>query len=137
MDFFNALDQFGENIDNLDNYLLALGGQIVAELRANAPVDEGDLRNSITAIVENDTLVLGMLTYGAFTNYGVRGTEDQLGIEVPSGVTPPPFMGSTYQFKERRFGIRDYQTRYGRTWIDWDALTQRVYDAVTNEITNI
>lgn len=134
-DFFRALDQFGEEINNLDNTLLAIGAQLVERLKSRAPVDEGDLRDSIQATVQDNTLSIQMLVYGLFQNYGVAGTEgdSRFGVveEVPSFITPPPKQSSKYQFKERRFGIP------AQNWFNADALQMAVYDEIENRITGI
>ena len=108
-DFFAELDNLTRNIEDMDSTLLAIAGRLVSEMKADAPVDIGNLRDSIQATVENNTLSFQMLVYGLFQNYGVAGTEgdSRFGVvdEVPAGVLPPPLRGSKYQYKERAYGI--------------------------------
>jgi len=126
-DFLSALSEFGDRVSNVDNYLLSIGGQLAEQLKTDAPVDTGALRNSIQVVQQDNTLRVEMLVYGMFQNYGVAGTESAFGVEeVPSIVTPPPMMSNTYQYKQRRFGIP------AQNWFDVNALR----DAVFNEIEN-
>jgi hypothetical protein len=104
-DFEKQLENFGQAINNLDLYLLQVAGPIVDRMKQRSPVDTGDLRNSIRAEVANNTLTFKMMFYGGFQNYGVRGTEDNKGIDVEFGVEPRPTNEPFYAFKSRRFGL--------------------------------
>lgn len=106
-DFEKQIGNFGQALNNLDLFLLNVSGPIVDKMRQKAPVDTGALRDSIKAVVQNNTLTFNMLIYGSFQNYGVRGTEDQLGKEVEFGVDPRPTTEPFYSFKSRRFGLRN------------------------------
>lgn len=131
-DFLQELEGFGESLENLDDTLLAIAGEIVADLKAAAPVDTQALKNSIQAVVEGNSLKIAMLAYGSFQNYGVAGTEgdSRFGVveEVPAGVLPPPIGGSKYQYKERRYGIP------AQNWYDFDALSARITTEIANRI---
>ena len=131
-DFLSELESFGESISNLDDILLGVSGQIVAQLKAAAPVDEGDLRNSIQAVIENNTIRIAMLEYGSFQNYGVAGTEgdSRFGVveEVPAGVLPPPLRSSKYQYKERAYGIP------AQNWYDFNQLANTITTEIANRL---
>lgn len=103
--FESQLQAFGQQLNNLDAHLLTIGGELVAQIRAIAPEDSGDLKRSLQAVVDNNTLKIQMLYYGMFQNYGVSGTEDSLGLTVPQNIEPQPLSGSEYKFETRRFGI--------------------------------
>jgi len=106
-DFENQLSQFGQGLNNLDLYLLQVAGPIVDRMKQRSPVDTGDLRNSIRAEVNNNSLVFKMMFYGAFQNYGVRGTQDNKGVPVEFGIQPRPDKEPFYAFKNRRFGLNN------------------------------
>ena len=139
--FANALNQFGENLRNIDNELLEIGGQLVADLKRAAPRDSGALRNSIQAVIENNQLQIAMLEYGVFQNYGVDGMQQRRAEAVPFGIDPRPAAGNRYGFSgdfemiggNLPFGVRKSIYNKGlspQNWFDLDALT----DAITNEI---
>jgi hypothetical protein len=125
-DFIRELEGLGEDLSNLDNLLLELAGQIVNETKAGAPVDTGALRNSIQARIENGSVLVEMLYYGMFQNYGVNGTETQFGLPVPDGVGLRPTSEPFYKFKERRFGI------VPQTFFNIDAISDRITEAIAN-----
>ena len=130
--FFAALNAFGERLTNLDDILLAVGGEIVQELKLRAPVDEGELRNSIGAVVQNNSLSIEMLVYGLFQNYGVAGTDgdSRFGVvnPVPAGILPPPRQSDKYQFRERRYGIP------AQSFFNYEELAQRIQTEITNRL---
>lgn len=128
--FEQQLNQFGQEISNLDDVLLAAGGRLVEQMKALAPVDTGDLKNSIQAVVQDNTLQIQMLYYGMFQNFGVKGTQDNLGVVVPEGVSPIPREGDKYSFKTRRFGIPN------QTFFNVDSMADFVAQAVAENITN-
>lgn len=128
--FERAMDQFGQEISNLDGVLLAAGGRLVDQMKAAAPVDTGALKNSIQAVVQDNTLQIQMLVYGMFQNYGVKGTEDSLGITVPEGVSPFPRTGDTYSFQTRRFGLPN------QTFFNVDSMAEYLAEAVAENIIN-
>ncbi len=106
-DFENQINQFGQGLNNLDLYLLQVAGGIVDRMKQRSPVDTGALKQSIRAEVMNNTLTFKMMFYGGFQNYGVRGTQDNKGIDVEFGVQPRPSAEPFYAFKKRRFGLRN------------------------------
>jgi len=130
--FLAALSDWGDRIDNLDNDLLAIAGRLVEEMKTDAPVDTGVLRNSIQATVENNTLSFQMIYYGFFQNYGVAGTEGdaRFGVvnEVPSGILPPPLQSNKYQYKERAYGIP------AQDFFDFGYLATAIQNEIANRI---
>ena len=147
-DFFSELESFGENIDNLSNNLLALGAEIVGELKANAPVDNSGLRNSIQAVVEDNTLSIEMLNYGIFQNYGVDGTQRQVADAVPSFGILQPSAGRKFGFSTDNtmiggslsYGVRTSIHQKGlkpQHWFDFPDIVERIQDEITNRITDI
>ena len=131
-DFLTALSNFGDRVSNIDNYLLAIGGQLAEQLKTDAPVDTSDLRNSIQVVQQDNTLRIEMLAYGMFQNYGVAGIEgdSRFGVveEVPSFITPPPMMSNKYQYKQKRFGIP------AQNWFDATALQNAVFNEIENRL---
>ena len=129
-DFLSELESFGETLENMDNILLGIAGGVVRDLKATAPVDTGDLKNSIQAVVEGNSLKIAMLEYGSFQNYGVAGTEGDsrygVVLDVPAGVLPPPLRSSKYQYKERAFGIP------AQSWYNFEALSNRILTEIAN-----
>lgn len=87
--------------------LIDVLGEVTRDMARRAPVATGALQRSIGYVVNPDnTFAIQMLFYGPFQNYGVSGTEQQLGLPVPAEVEPIPFgTGNTYQFTRRRFGL--------------------------------
>jgi len=132
--FLAALSDWGDEISNLDNILLEVSGRIVADLKAAAPVSQGggDLRNSIQALIQDNTLTIQMLAYGAFVNYGVKGTEDNAGLPVPFGAGPEPTAGygASYAYETRRFGI-DGSTHQ---WYDYEQVATRIQNEIANRL---
>ena len=128
--FEQALGDFGQNISNLDDVLLAAGGRLVDQIKANAPVKTGALKNSIQAIVQDNTLTIGMLVYGMFQNYGVNGTDDNIASIVQDGVLPRPSSGDYYQFGVRRTGLTP------QNFFNVDAMAEALAEAVAENIIN-
>ena len=128
--FEQALGDFGQNISRLDDVLLAAGGRLVDQIKQNAPVDTGALKNSIQAIVQDNTLTIGMLVYGMFQNYGVNGTDDNIANMVQDGVLPRPSSGDYYKFGVRTTGIRP------QNFFNVDAMAEALAEAVAENIIN-
>lgn len=128
--FEQALGDFGQNISRLDDVLLAAGGRLVEQIKANAPVDTGALKNSIQAIVQDNTLTIGMLVYGMFQNYGVNGTDDNIANMVQDGVLPRPSSGDYYQFGVRKTGLTP------QNFFNVDAMAEALAEAVAENIIN-
>lgn len=96
--------------ENLDQNLRALAVQYLAQMRSGRFRDQsGDLRRSMFARVEDNTLKLGMLFYGYFVSFGVQGNKYQglpLTDEVASIFNKRP--GNTFGTQERA-GLRPRQ----------------------------
>ena len=129
-EFANQLTSFGEDISNLDDVLLAAGGRLVEQIKQNAPVDTGALRNSIQAIVQDNRLTIGMLVYGMFQNYGVNGQDQKIANIVQDGVLPRPSSGDYYEFGVRKTGLRP------QNFFDVDYMSDVVAEAVAENIIN-
>ena len=104
-EFENQLADFGESIRDLSPILNQIAEDIAEQIRQAAPVDTGRLRNSVNAFVTANSLEITMLYYGAFQNYGVNGTQDNIANKVEFGVAPRPSSEPFYAFKSRRFGL--------------------------------
>lgn len=106
-DFERELSDLGQNIIDVGRgHLLDILDPIISEMRRHAPVATGHLMSSISAQLGPDySITLGMAYYGPFQNYGVSGTQDFLGVPVPTEVGPPPSNGVNYKFRKRRFGL--------------------------------
>ena len=106
----SAFDVFGETIDeieSLDQLISNLATKIVTDIRANAPVDTGDLKKSIKLNLDRYGFRIEMLNYGAFQNYGVnsgRGAKPADPVEF--GINLPPTSQPFYAFKGGKFGIQ-------------------------------
>ncbi len=103
--FEEQLADFGESIRDLSPILNQIAQDVAAQIKAAAPVDTGRLKQSISAFVTANSLEITMLYYGAFQNYGVKGTEDNIANKVEFGITPRPSSEPYYAFKTRRFGL--------------------------------
>lgn len=103
--FEEQLADFGESIRDLSPILNQIAEDIADQIRQAAPVDTGRLRNSVNAFVTANSLEITMLYYGAFQNYGVNGTQDNIANRVEFGVAPRPSSEPFYAFKSRRFGL--------------------------------
>jgi len=71
---FNAFQETaGEFVSDMDRELSTLATRIVDDMRQRAPVDSGDLRNSIKVNLDRYQIIFSMLAYGPYQNYGVEG----------------------------------------------------------------
>ena len=104
-ELYQDLNNLATELTELDKWLLETSKSIVDQLKSQAPVDSGDLKNSIKAEVINNTLVIKMLNYGVFQNYGVSGTKDNLGKPTEFGISIAN-EGTIFKFDNRRFGIK-------------------------------
>lgn len=143
-EFERALDNFGESVNNLSPILFDLGGRIVDEMKRNAPFDKGNLKSSIKAVIDEESLSFQMLAYGLFQNYGVKPdynttTEHKPfnsrfgGIknpeEVPFGVEPRPTSGNFYTYSNRKFGLPR------RQFFDANEIATIIADGVAQQLT--
>lgn len=142
--FEAQLQGLGEQLTNLDAILLEIAGRLVNQLKAGAPVNTGNLRNSIQALVESNTLTIQMLMYGLFQNYGVDGTQNRVAREVPFGIDPRPRNEPFYSFNPEKkmiggnlpFGARVQIHRMGikpQTFFDLDLITTTISEELANK----
>ncbi len=103
--FEEQLADFGESIRDLSPILNQIAQDVAEQIKAAAPVDTGRLKQSISAFVTANSLEITMLYYGAFQNYGVQDTGDNIAYIVEFGITPRPSSEPYYAFKTRRFGL--------------------------------
>ena len=143
-EFESALEGFGETLGNLSPLLFEIGGRIVDDMKANAPYDTGDLKSSIKAVIDEDSLSFQMLAYGLFQNFGVKPDYNTKktpkpfnsrfgGItnptEVPFGVDPQPLSGNFYKYKTRAYGLP------ARKFFDVDDIATIIADGVAQQLT--
>ena len=126
-DFISDLSALGEELSDPQSILTEIGSGITEEMKRLAPVDTGALRNSIGYQINGMQITFDMLYYGMFQNYGVKGTEDNLGLPVPFGLLPPR-VGNTYSFRKRRFGLRN------QTFFNYDTIIDTVAEGLGEQI---
>ena len=145
-EFERALGDFGETMSNLSPILTQIGGRIVDEVKAGAPVDSGALRQSIKAVIQDDSLAIEMLYYGIFQNYGVDGMQNAPAREVPPFGVPQPTAGRRFGFSGNyemiggglSFGARKQIYKMGlkpQSFFDVDAIAAAVADGVAQQLT--
>ena len=145
-EFERALGDFGETMSNLSPILTQIGGRIVDDVKAGAPVDSGALRQSIKAVIQDDTLAIEMLYYGIFQNYGVDGMQNAPAREVPPFGVPQPTAGRRFGFSGNyemiggglSFGARKQIYKMGlkpQSFFDVDAIAAAVADGVAQQLT--
>ena len=145
-DFERSMQNFGESLSNLQPILLNIGGRIVDEVKAGAPIDKGALRDSIKAVVADDSLSIEMLYYGIFQNYGVDGMQNAPAREVPAFGVPQPTAGRRFGFSgnyemiggDLSFGARKQIYKMGlkpQSFFDVDAIAAAVADGVAQQLT--
>jgi len=145
-EFEGALQDFGQQMSNLQPILTQIGGRIVDEVKSGAPIDTGALRQSIKAVIQDDSLAIEMLYYGIFQNYGVDGMQNAPAAEVPRFGVPQPTAGRRFGFSgnyemiggDLSFGARKQIYKMGlkpQSFFDVDAITAAVADGVTQSLT--
>jgi hypothetical protein len=145
-EFESALGDFGETLNNLSPILTAIGGRLVDQIKQDAPTDTGQLRNSIKAVIEDDTLSIQMLYYGIFQNYGVDGMQNAPAREVPQYGVIQPTAGSRFGFSgdytmiggSLSFGARKTIYKMGlkpQPFFNVDAIATVVADGVAQQLT--
>ena len=66
-------------------------GDIIGDMKRNAPVDTGALRNSIRGEATSNSMTIFMNDYGNFQNYGVGPSPKNGTIKkVEFGISPRP-----------------------------------------------
>jgi hypothetical protein len=145
-EFERALGDFGQALGDISPILLNIGGRIVDDIKAGAPVDSGALRNSIQAKIEGDSLTIEMLYYGIFQNYGVDGIDNAPARQVPAFGVPQPRGGSRYGFSgdyqmiggDLSFGARKQIYKMGlrpQSFFDLEAISTAIADGVALNLT--
>jgi hypothetical protein len=145
-EFESALGDFGETMQNLSPILTQIGGRLVDQIRQDAPTDSGALRNSIKAVIEQDSLSIEMLYYGIFQNYGVDGMQNAPAREVPSYGVLQPTAGSRFGFSGDfemiggglSFGARKQIYKMGlkpQPFFNVDVIAAAVADGVAQQLT--
>lgn len=130
-EFEGYLEGLGETLQDSDAILLDIVSPVLEMMKRRAPYATGKLQSSIAAFVNNGTVKFNMLVYGAYQNYGVSGTQDNLGTEVQFGVDPRPrSTAGVYQFQNRRFGIPRTQ------FFDVETITEYIASEYENRIAN-
>jgi hypothetical protein len=147
-DLMKQLEGFGEKVDSIDLVLLEIGSDLVNQLRDRAPVDTGDLKRSLKAVVENNTLRIFMNYYGPFQAFGVVGRDEDRAVSVPFGISPRPLSEPKYKFQPifepvggplpyaARLSIRSRGLR-ATGWIDLEILKRRFIEKLSQTYTNL
>ena len=144
--FESALGDFGETMSNLSPILTQIGGRLVDQVKDGAPIDSGPLRQSIKAVIQDDSLAIEMLYYGIFQNYGVDGMQNAPAREVPAFGVPQPTAGRRFGFSgdytmiggDLSFGARKQIYKMGlkpQSFFDVDAIAAAVADGVAQQLT--
>ena len=144
--FESALGDFGETMSNLSPILTQIGGRLVDQVKDGAPIDSGALRQSIKAVIQDDSLAIEMLYYGIFQNYGVDGIQNAPAREVPAFGVPQPTAGRRFGFSgdytmiggDLSFGARKQIYKMGlkpQSFFDVDAIAAAVADGVAQQLT--
>ena len=144
--FESALGDFGETMQNLSPILTQIGGRLVDQVKDGAPIDSGALRQSIKAVIQDDSLAIEMLYYGIFQNYGVDGMQNAPAREVPAFGVPQPTAGRRFGFSGDytmiggglSFGARKQIYKMGlkpQSFFDVDAIATAVADGVAQQLT--
>lgn len=126
-EFISDLSALGEELSDPQSILTEIGTGITEEMKRLSPVDTGALRNSIGYEINGNQITFDMLYYGMFQNYGVSGTEDNMGLPVPFGLLPPR-EGNTYSFRKRRFGLRN------QTFFNYDTIIDTIATGLGEQI---
>lgn len=146
-EFESALGDFGETMQNLSPILTQIGGRLVDQIKQDAPVDSGALRQSIKAVIEQDSLSIEMMYYGIFQNYGVDGMQNAPAREVPSYGVMQPAAGRRFGFNvnpgqmiggDLSFGARKEIYKMGlkpQPFFDVDIIAGAIADGVAQQLT--
>jgi hypothetical protein len=154
-----ALDQMEADIlgvaeglvDDLPDAILEALQIYAREIASKAPRGKtGNLRNSIRAIVVGNQYGITMEYYGYFQNFGVSGTENNIGLQVPSWSPLQPRSGNAFKFTKKAispdsglsFPARRTIARFGitpkrfflTTDQDMTTLVDRIFNIIENQI---
>ncbi len=151
-DMMNDILAAAEGIeDDLPDAILEALQIYAREIASKAPVGKtGNLRNSIRAIVAGNQYGITMEYYGYFQNFGVSGTQNNVGLQVPSWSPLQPLSGNTFQFTKKAispdsgltFPARRTIARFGitpkrfflTTDQDMTTLVDRIFNIIENQI---
>mgnify|MGYP002700568103 CR=1 FL=1 len=146
--FERALGDFGETMSNLSPILTQIGGRLVDQIKQDAPTNTGALRQSIKAVIQDDSLAIEMLYYGIFQNYGVDGDPGKPATDVPRfGVPQPEGGGRHFAFPKNAgemiggglsFGARKQIYKMGlkpQNFFDIDDISTIVSEGVAEALT--
>jgi len=121
-DFEKELNDLGQAIESFgQGQLVNIVGQVIADMRAKAPIKTGALVRSMQATVNPDlSFSFYMLDYGFYQNYGVAGFDANQAISTPQyglgpdALAPRSGWGTEYAFRDRRDQNKKYNyNRYG------------------------
>ena len=144
--FEAQLGDLGENLMNMQTILTEIAGRIVDDIKDAAPVNSGDLKRSIKAIVTDTELQIAMLNYGVFQNYGVDGMSQSVANEVPQfGIDPQPANGRKFGFSgdytmiggDLPFGVRKKIYQLGvrpQPFFDIEDMSELITEYVANRL---
>jgi hypothetical protein len=105
-DFMRDLNGLGTRVGRMELHLLEVSAEIINDMISEAPIDTGDLRDSMKRYIENHRLRFTMLYYGPFQNYGVVGSKTNQSVkDVQFGVLPRPASDNKYRFKDDPFPV--------------------------------
>ncbi len=151
-DMMNDILAAAEGIeDDLPDAILEALQIYAREIASKAPVGKtGNLRNSIRAIVVGNQYGITMEYYGYFQNFGVSGTESNVGLAVPSWSPMQPRSGNAFKFTKKAispdsgltFPARRTIARFGitpkrfflTTDQDMTTLVDRIFNIIENQI---
>ncbi len=133
-DFIEDLGDLGTELSNLDQAIYQWMQIKVQELKNAAPVDTGELRNSIKLTADRFSFQIRMNYYGVFQNYGVMGTKSsRIPVNVPeAGLS----IGNT-AIPEQRFGFKEDSNAWG---VKYTGIRARAFFSMaelTNELANV
>ena len=132
-EMINNIGQFGESLNDLQPELELLMDDVVSELKRNAPVDTGALRNTIRGEATSNSATIFMNDYGMFQNYGVGPTSKQGSgpRKVEFGISPRPSSEPFYMYKKRLFGLQPYR---GVGWFSMENIIDRFTEELGTEV---
>lgn len=152
-----TVDQLAAELESIGEELpRSLGDSIMAaamlaqeEIKSNAPVDTGALRDSIKLrVIDDQFLGIAMANYGFFQNYGVAGTSNsrtQFGVPETVSSFLPPRTGDTYSFDPAKkmiggdlpFGVRVAIHRNGlngQNFFNLELVVDRIAELVNQNL---
>ena len=146
-----AYEEFSRIADTFSNPRYLAGelsqelDQLTYQMRRLAPVDSGRLKSSIALLAESTgqdlSVVLEMLEYGYYQNFGVDGVEGIREIRPlasttasrrnPYGVDTPQGRIGDFEYNNRRYGLP------ATVFFDYDTLRDQIATIVEADLQNI